>query len=140
MPGSPRTQFSVFGDYEHPLSNGDALVLNGGYSWQGEVLTFAGGRGGSFTLPSFGRANVALGYQADNWDFTLYSDNIFNDFSETSASNTPLNNQTIGAFDGDPNPANVREFRTNVLPPRSFGARFKSVSYTHLTLPTILLV
>ena len=125
LPGSPETQFSVFGDYQHPLSNGDAILVNGGYAWQDDVLTFTGGRGGSFTLPSYGRANVAVGYQADNWNFTLYSDNIFNDFSETSASNTPLNNQTIGAFDGDTNPANVREFRTNVLPPRSFGARFK---------------
>ena len=125
LPGSPRTQFSVFGDYAHPLGNGADIVLNAGYSWQDDVLSFAGGRGGSFTLPSFGRANVAVGYDADNWNFTIYSDNIFNDFSETSAANTPLNNQTIGAFfDGsDPNPANVRP-----------------VSYTHLTLPTILLV
>ncbi|MEP6343110.1 MAG: TonB-dependent receptor [Maricaulaceae bacterium] len=125
LPGSPRTQFSVFGDYEHPLSNGNALIVNGGYSWQGDVLSFVGERGGSFTLPSFGRANVSVGYKADNWDFTLYSDNIFNDFSETSARDTPLFNQTVPAFDGDTNPSNVRSFFTNVLPPRSFGARFK---------------
>jgi outer membrane receptor protein involved in Fe transport len=125
LPGSPQTQFSVYGDYRHPLSNGNDITLNAGYAWQDDVLSFTGGRGGSFTLPSFGRANVAVGYRADNWDFTVYSDNILNDFSETSASNTPLNNQTIGAFDGDLFPANVRRFRTNVLPPRSFGARFK---------------
>lgn len=125
LPGSPQTQFSIFGDYRHPLSNGNEITLNGGYAWQDDVLSFAGGRGGSFTLPSFGRANVAVGYQAENWNFTVYSDNIFNDFSETSAFNTPLSNQTVGAFDGDANPANVRRFRTNVLPPRSVGARFK---------------
>ena len=125
LPGSPETQFSIYGDYSHPLSNGNNIIANAGYSWQSDVLSFTGGRGGSFTLPSFGRANVAVGYQADNWDFTVYSDNIFNDFSETSAANTPLNNQTVGAFDGDPFPANVRRFRTNVLPPRSIGARFK---------------
>jgi outer membrane receptor protein involved in Fe transport len=127
LPGSPKTQFSVYGDYSHPLSNGNNIIANAGYAWQSDVLSFAGGRGGSFTLPSFGRANVAVGYDADNWSFTVYSDNILNDFSETSASNTPLNNQTIGAFgDGsDLNPAAVRRFRTNVLPPRSVGARFK---------------
>ncbi len=125
--GSPRTQFSVFGDYSHPLGNGADIIVNGGYSWQGDVLSFTGGRAGSFTLPSFGRANVAIGYQTDNWSLTGYVDNLFNDFSETSAANTPLNNQTIGAFfDGsDPNPSNVRRFRTNVLPPRAIGARFK---------------
>jgi outer membrane receptor protein involved in Fe transport len=127
LPGSPETQFSIYGDYSHPLSNGNNIIANAGYAWQSDVLSFAGGRGGSFTLPSFGRANVAVGYDADNWSFTVYSDNILNDFSETSASNTPLNNQTIGAFgDGsDLNPAAVRRFRTNVLPPRSVGARFK---------------
>ena len=118
LPGSPRTQFSVYGDYAHPLSNGDSILVNGGYAWQDDVLSFVGGRGGSFTLPSYGRANIAVGYQADNWDFTIYSDNVLNDFSETSASNTPLFNQTIAG-------ANVRRFRTNVLPPRSVGARFK---------------
>jgi len=83
--------------------------------------------GTRFILPSFGRANVAVGYDADNWNFMVYSDKIFNDFSETSPGNTPLNYQTIDAFfDGsNPNPANVRRFRTNVLPPRSIGARFR---------------
>ena len=118
LPGSPETQFSVFGDYEHPLTNGDSIIANAGYSWQGNVLSFVGGRGGSFTLPSFGRANIALGYKADNWSFTGYVDNLFDDFSETSAANTPLFNQTVSG-------ANVRRFRTSVLPPRTIGARVR---------------
>ncbi len=118
LPGSPKTQFSVFGDYAYPLSNGDDLMFNAGYSWQSDVLSFTGARAGSFTLPSYGRANIAVGYNADNWSLTGYIDNLLNDFSETSAANTPLNNQTIEG-------ANVRRFRTNVLPPRSIGARFK---------------
>jgi len=125
LPGSPKTQFSLFGDYRHPLSNGDDVIFNAGYAWQGKVLTIVGARGGSYTLPSYGRANIALGYQADNWSLIGYADNLFNDFSESSAANTPLNNQLTPAFFGDPNPANVRRFRTNVLPPRSIGARFK---------------
>ena len=118
LPGSPKTQFSVFADYEYPLANGSNLLFNAGYSWQGEVLTLAGGRGGSYTLPSYGRANVALGYMGDNWSVTGYVDNLLNDFSESSASKTPLNNITIEG-------ANVRRFRTNVLPPRSIGARLR---------------
>lgn len=118
LPGSPETQFSVFGDYDMPLSNGNNLAFNAGYSWQSDVLSFTGGRAGSYTLPSYGRANASVGYEADNWTLTGYVDNLFNDFSETSAANTPLSNQTIAG-------ANVRRFRTNVLPPRSVGARFK---------------
>lgn len=118
LPGSPKSQFSVFGDYAFPLNNGDNVMLNAGYSWQSDVLSFTGGRAGSYTLPSYGRANVALGYNADNWSVTGYVDNLLNDFSETSAANTPLSNQTIAG-------ANVRRFRTNVLAPRSIGARLK---------------
>ncbi len=118
LPGSPKTQYSVFADYAHPLGNGANIIVNAGYSWQSDVLSFTGARASSYTLPSYGRANAAIGYNADNWSMTGYVDNLLNDFSETSASNTPLSNQTIEG-------ANVRRFRTNVLPPRSVGARFK---------------
>ncbi|MEO9468749.1 TonB-dependent receptor [Parasphingorhabdus sp.] len=118
LPGSPKTQFSVFGEYRVPLESGADIVVNGSYAWQGNVLTVIGGRGGSFTLPSYGRADIAVGYQAERWSLTAYANNLFNDFSESSASNTPLNNQTILTH-------NVRRFRTNVLPPRSFGLRAK---------------
>ncbi len=118
LPGSPKTQYSVFGEYNLPLNNGADIVLSGSYSWQSNVLTLIGGRGGSFTLPSYGRADIAIGYVADRWSVTAYANNLFNDFSESSASNTPLNNQTILTH-------NVRRFRTNVLPPRSIGLRAK---------------
>ena len=118
LPGSPETQFSVFGSYNHPLGNGDNIFVDAGYSWQGDVLQTVGQRGGSIVLPSFGRANAAVGYERENWSVVGYVDNIFDDFSETSAFSNPRFSQTIEG-------ANVRYFRTNVLPPRSIGARFK---------------
>lgn len=129
LPGSPETQFSVFGEYDHPLANGNNLILSGGYSWQDDVLSLPGGRGGSYTLPAYGRANVSAGYRASNWSLTAYVDNLFDDFSETSVAGTPLDNQLVPAYDfvtfDDANPANFRGFRTNVLPPRSIGLRMR---------------
>jgi len=118
LPGSPETQFSIFGSYDHPLNNGNSVILNGGYAWQSDVLSRTGGRGSSYTLPSYGRANVSAGYHADNWNFTVYADNLFNDFSESSVTSTSLFNQTVANH-------RVRSHTTNVLPPRSVGARFK---------------
>ncbi len=118
LPGSPKSQFSFFAEYEYPLSNGASLLFNSAYAWQDEVLSLAGGRGGSFTLPSYGRANIALGYHTDSWSVTGYVDNLFDDFSESSAANTPRFNQTAAG-------ASVRRFRTNVLPPRTMGLRLK---------------
>ena len=118
LPGSPETQFSLFGTYEWPLQNGATVQLDGGYAWQGDVLSVVGGRGGSYTLPSFGRANAAVTYETDRWAVTGYIDNLFDEYAESSVFNNARFNQTISG-------ANVRYFRTNVLPPRSIGVRAK---------------
>jgi len=118
LPGSPETQFSVFGSYDYPLANGNNVFVNGGYAWQGDVLQTVGQRGGSIVLPSYGRANLSVGYEADNWSIIGYVDNLFDDFSESSAFSNPRFSQTIEG-------SNVRYFRTNVLPPRTIGARLR---------------
>lgn len=118
LPGSPETQFSIFGSYAMPLANGNDLIFDGGYAWQGDVLDEAGARGSSFTLPSFGRASVSVGYQTPKWAVTGYVDNLFDELAETSVAGNELFNQNVSG-------ANVRSFRTNVLPPRSIGVRLK---------------
>jgi outer membrane receptor protein involved in Fe transport len=123
LPGSPETQFSVFGSYEYPLSNGDGLLFNASYSHQSDVLTRAGARGGSLTLDGYGTANAAITYQADRWSATLFADNLFDEFAETGAANTPLFSQTVQDFDGGT--VYPRRFFTNILPPRQIGLRFR---------------
>ncbi len=123
LPGSPESQFSVFGSYEQPIYNGDVFV-NAGYSWQSEVLSLTGGRGSSLTLDSFGRANASVGYEQDSWSITAYVENLFNDYSESSVVATELSNAGVNL---SPRPLEnnftLRSFRTNVLPPRVVGAR-----------------
>jgi outer membrane receptor protein involved in Fe transport len=120
LPGSPQTQFSIFGNYDHPLSNGNELHFNAGYAWQGNVLTRTGARGGSHTLGAFGVANTSVVYDADTWAVTAYISNVFNEFAETGAQGSALSNQTVLG-------STVRSFQVNVLTPRTFGvrARFK---------------
>ena len=120
LPGSPKHQFSIFGDYEQPFYKGE-LFANFATTYQSSVLSRTGARGNSLTLPSYARVNVAGGYGQDNWRFTLYVDNLLNDYSETSVVGTPLSIQA-------PSGLSVRSFRTNVLPPRTVGARFR-ISY-----------
>ena len=120
LPGSPKTQFSLYGSYAWGFANGNDLILDGGYAYQGDVLDEAGARGNSLTLDPYGRANTALTYQTDRWSVTGYVDNVFDEYSETSVAANSLFNQTILG-------ANVRSFRTNVLPPRSIGLRVKYV-------------
>ncbi len=118
LPGSPETQFSIFGSYVMPLANGNDVIFDGGYAWQGDVLDEAGARGSSLVLPSFGRASISVAYQTPQWSVTGYVDNLFDELAETSVAGNVLFNQTVSG-------ANVRSFRTNVLPPRSVGVRLK---------------
>lgn len=118
LPGSPETQFSLFGSYTHELTGGNEIVVDGGYAWQDDVLSLAGARGNSLTLDSFGRASLSVAYVTESWSVTGYIDNLFDEYSEASVFNTPLFNQTIAG-------ANVRYYRTNVLPPQSIGIRLK---------------
>jgi outer membrane receptor protein involved in Fe transport len=118
LPGSPKTQFALFASYAHELTGGNEIVVDGGYSWQDEVLSLTGARGQSLTLPSYGRANLSVSYQTENWSVAGYVDNLFDEYTESSVFNSSLYNQTVSG-------ANVRYFRTNVLAPRSIGIRFK---------------
>lgn len=118
LPGSPETQFSLFGSYTRQLSGGNMVVVDGGYAWQGDVLSLTGARGDSLTLDSYGRANLSVAYITEGWSVTGYVDNLFDEYSESSVFNSPLFNQTVAG-------ANVRYYRTNVLAPRSLGVRFR---------------
>ena len=123
LPGSPETQFSIFGAYNQPLGNGDELVFNGSFSYQSDVLTTAGGRGSSLTLGGYGVANAAVTYEADRWSATLFVDNLFDEFAETGAIGTPQFNQTVTDFFGGT--VYPRAFSTHILPPRQIGLRFR---------------
>jgi len=91
--------------------------LNASYAWQSDVLSRTGGRANGLTLDSYGIANVSAVYEAEKWSVTGYVDNLFDEFAESGVQSTSLSNQII-------NGASVRSFLTQVLPPRTIGARF----------------
>jgi outer membrane receptor protein involved in Fe transport len=117
LPGAPENQFSFFGTYNHPLTNGNELAFNFGYSWQGDVLTRAASRGNGVILKPVRVANASVVYDADTWKATLFANNLFDEYNETGIRSTPLFNQTI-------NGANVRSHGAFVGAPRSVGIRF----------------
>lgn len=121
LPGSPENQFSVFGSYVHQLASGRTLTFNGGYSWQGDVLSRTGGRGGGLTLDSYGVANASAVYDAGKWQATLFVNNLFDEYYETGVVSSPLSNQIVSDDNGDP--VYIRSFYTYVGAPRAIGIR-----------------
>ena len=123
LPGAPEDQFSVFGEYVMPMANGKDLTFNAGYSWQGDILTRTGGRGSSIDVPSVGLVNTSLTYNAGPWSATLYAKNLFNEYNITGVVSTPLSNQVVSDFNGDP--VTVRSHYYTLGAPQTFGVRFK---------------
>lgn len=122
LPGSPEDQFSIFATYVYPLASGKEITFNGGYAWQGDVLSRTGARGDGLTLDSYGVANVSAVYDAGPWQATLFVNNLFDEFYETGVVGTPLFNQVL--TDDDGGPVNTRVYYTYVGAPRSIGVRF----------------
>lgn len=123
LPGAPEDQFSFFGEYVMPMADGKDLTFNAGYSWQGDILTRTGGRGSSIDVPSVGLVNASLTYNAGPWSATLYAKNLFNEYNITGVVSTPLSNQVVSDFNGDP--VTVRSHYYTLGAPQTFGVRFK---------------
>lgn len=123
LPGSPESQFSVFGKYEVPLENGNSLFFDASYAWQDDVLTRTGGRGSSVSIPSYGVANAKATYDADDWSVSLYVNNVFDEYIETGIISTPLSNQVVSDINGDP--VTVRSHYATLGAPRTIGIRAK---------------
>ena len=85
------------------------------------MLTRTGGRGGSLTLPSYVIHNASAQLKHQDWTLTAYVKNIFNEFAETGAAGTALNNAVF--TDDNGGDVNSRSFFTYVAPPRSIGVR-----------------
>jgi outer membrane receptor protein involved in Fe transport len=118
LPGSPEDQFSVFGSYVYDLVSGRTLTFNGGYAWQGDVLTRTGSLGDGITLDSYGVANASVVYDYRSVvKATLFINNLFDEFAETGVVGTSLNNQIVSG-------ASVRSYYTTIAPPRAIGVRF----------------
>jgi iron complex outermembrane receptor protein len=122
LPGAPEHEGSLFIEYNVPLANGLELDFNYGFSAISSVLTRTGGRGEGITLSGFAIHDASARLSGDSWDATFYIKNLFDEYAETAARNTPDWNQVVADNNGDP--VYVRSFYTSVMPPRTMGIRF----------------
>lgn len=124
LPGSPEQQGSFAVIYDTQVFDGLDLELAWNVTATGDILTRTGGRGGGYTLDGYTmhNARIALTDPDAVWTVTLYANNLFDEYVETNARNTPLYNQTL--TDADGGPVYVRSFYVDVAPPRQIGLRF----------------
>jgi iron complex outermembrane receptor protein len=122
LPGSPENQGSLFVSYTHPLPDGYMLDIDYGVVAISNVETRTGNKGYGEHLSGYAIQDLSAGVSRDQWTVTAFAKNLFDQYAETSASQTRAYIQTVPDINGDP--VIVRSYRHDVLPPRMVGLRF----------------
>jgi outer membrane receptor protein involved in Fe transport len=122
LPGSPEHQGTLFVSYQWPMSAGYMMEINYGVVAISNVLTRTGNKGYGEHLSGYAIQDLSAMLSRDQWTLTAFAKNLFDEYAETSASQTRAYIQTVADINGDP--VYVRSYRHDVLPPRMVGLRF----------------
>lgn len=114
LPGTPKHSGAFTVAYERPLDNGLDLNANFSTVYTGEIYSKIGLRGNGEVLPDYWVSKASVGVSRENWDVTLFADNIFNEYAVVAVSN---DFGAVGQVDG----VTKRYYAYGVLRPRSVG-------------------
>lgn len=114
LPGSPKHSGAFTVAYDRPLDNGMNLTANYSAIYTGEIYSKIGLRGNGEVLPDYWVSKAAVGVSRDNWDVTLFADNLFNEYAVVAVSN---DFGAVGQIDG----VTKRYYAHGVLRPRTVG-------------------
>jgi iron complex outermembrane receptor protein len=118
LPGSAKNSGSLVANYKQPLVNNLDLVASYGVSYTGNVYSKTGLRGFGEKIPDYFLHKASVGVQKDNWDLTLFADNLFDKYAVVAVGN---DTSDIGQING----VTKRYYNKAVLRPRSVGVEFR---------------
>ncbi len=116
LAGTAEHQGSLALNYAVPLANGSELDFDWSMTATGDVLTKVGERNNGETLPGYALHNVSATWFKDEWTVTLYADNVFDKYAETSV-------RQDASFIRDVSGVDLRRYFKNVNRPRQTGLR-----------------
>lgn len=123
LPGSPKHQFSAFGDFTQSAFGDLDLIYRAGMSYTGDVLQRVGSIANGETLDGYLLANASITLQDDNWSLALYANNLFDEYAEATITGTGASVQTFRDDFGAGGLHVFRGFRPTPIPPRVIGMR-----------------
>lgn len=118
LPGTPKHSGAAAVNYNRDIAYG--LELNAGWTvvYTGEIYSKIGLRGSGEVIPDYWLNKAQIGVSKDNWEVSLFADNIFDEYAITSVSN---DFSTVGQVDG----VTKRYYAYGVLRPRTVGMEFR---------------
>lgn len=84
LPGAPEHQFSMGLSYETEVMDDKLLNINYGLTAQSDVYTKIGLKADGEVLSGYALSNLSAKLSDDSWSVTLYIDNMFDKYAETS--------------------------------------------------------
>jgi outer membrane receptor protein involved in Fe transport len=121
LPGSPEHQAALFVSYGIPLDGDLALDIDYGIIYVSDVLTRVGERGGGESLDAYTVSDLAFTLSSAQWTVSLYAQNLFDEYYETSARTTRDYAQSVVDINGDLHA--VRRYYHDVGRPLQVGLR-----------------
>ena len=118
LAGTPEHQLGVGVRHARPLANGWDLDVSYGITASSDVVTRVGMRNGGERLGGFTLHSASVSLRRDQWQATLYVDNLTDKLAETSVRGEPSSIRSVNGFD-------VRRYYRNVLRPRTIGLEFR---------------
>lgn len=116
LAGTPEHQGSLALNYSIPMADGSEVELDWSMTATGDVLTKVGTRNNGEVLPGYALHNVSASWYKDAWTVTLYADNVFDKYAETSVRQDSSFIRQVGEVD-------LRRYYKNVNRPRQTGLR-----------------
>lgn len=114
LPGTPKHAGAFTVNYDKPLPNGMDLKVIYSAIYTGEIYSKIGLRGNGEVMPDYWVNKASIGLARDNWEATLFADNIFDKYAVVAVSN---DFGAVGQIDG----VTKRYYAHGVLRPRTVG-------------------
>jgi outer membrane receptor protein involved in Fe transport len=123
LPGSPEQKGAVFLGYTTTIASDYTFKASYGVSFQSSVATKPGARAAGEELGGYATHDVLIGIEKDNWQISLFGENIFNKYAVTAVGQD--RSFLYNAVDSDGREFDVRRYGRYLIRPASFGVDFR---------------
>jgi iron complex outermembrane recepter protein len=115
LPGSSKNSGSARVVYDYPLAEGRKIEATWALVYRGDILSRVGDRGNGQTIPGYTTQSVSLNYIANQFEVSLFADNLFDKYAVTSISND------VSSYNQVRTDVVERYYQLGVLTPRRVG-------------------
>jgi iron complex outermembrane receptor protein len=123
LPGSAEHKGSIYLGWTRDFAGDYTLKANYGISAQGDVFTKVGNRASGEALAGYAIHSFNIGIERGNWMVSLFGENIFDKYGETSVTNDRSFVYTAEGSDGTA--FAVRRYNKTIIRPQVFGVDFR---------------